>query len=141
MIISAKSRYAITAILEIALISNQNKPVSLQVISKNRKISLNSLEQIFHSLRNANIVKSFKGPGGGYVINGQLDEINILSILDALNENTKMTKCIECKTSGNIQNQNKCYTHHLWKGLTYNIREYFANISVGDIVTKNIIIN
>ncbi len=133
MMLTSRGRYAVMALLELAALSKFNKPVSLLKLSAAQNISLKYLEQIFCKLKKAGLVKSIKGPGGGYILNNSSDKINIANIFDAVSENIKMTKCTESKTScmpGNI----KCKTHELWRGLGDQIRNYFTHISVADLV-------
>jgi len=132
MMLTTKSRYAVMAILEVAS-SDSDNPIRLATISQNQKIPLSYLEQIFLKLKNANIVRSVKGPGGGYLLNIDATEISIVSIIDAVEENLKMTRCStdkECR-----QNGIKCKTHDLWKGLGNQIRNYFTAISVSDVLS------
>ncbi len=118
------------AILEIADNSESN-PTSLQTISKNQKISLSYLEQIFSSLKKSGIVKSIKGPGGGYVLGRESNNINISQIIRATGEPVKMTRCggkKDCNKSGI-----ECKTHHIWYGLEKQIYEYLDSISLSDV--------
>ncbi len=135
MMLTKKSRYAVMAIIEVAS-QNSSTPVRLADIAASQNIPLNYLEQIFLKLKKANLVLSVKGPGGGYYLEHSLDQISIESIIDAVEENLKMTNCSKDKNcrKGGIN----CKTHNLWKGLGLHIRNYFANISVDDIVSGKI---
>lgn len=131
MMLTTKSRYAVMAILEVAS-NTSGSPMKLSDVSEKQTIPLNYLEQIFLKLKNADIVKSVKGPGGGYYLSKAPRELNIIDIIDAVEENTKMTRCSvdkECRKNGV-----KCMTHDLWKGLGAQIRDYFSGVSVGDIM-------
>lgn len=123
------------AMLEVAS-NNSGTPIKLSYISINQNIPLNFLEQIFLKLKKADIVRSVKGPGGGYILNIEAEKLNIANILDAVEENIKMTRCsrdAHCRKNGV-----KCQTHDLWKGLTGQIRTYFSNISIADIIAGQI---
>lgn len=135
MMLTTKSRYAVMAILEVAS-SDSKKPMRLSDISEKQTIPLNYLEQIFLKLKKANIVKSVKGPGGGYCLNSASELLNIIEIIDAVEENTKMTRCSVDKTCR--KNGDKCMTHDLWKGLGNQIRNYFSSISVADVMSGEI---
>ncbi len=135
MMLTTKSRYAVMAILEVAS-SGSTKPMRLSDISEKQTIPLNYLEQIFLKLKKANIVKSVKGPGGGYCLNSASESLNIIEIIDAVEENTKMTRCSVDKTCR--KNGAKCMTHDLWKGLGNQIRNYFSSISVADVMSGKI---
>ncbi len=135
MMLTTKSRYAVMAIVEVAS-SQSAKPIKLADISNKQTIPLNYLEQIFLKLKKANIVKSVKGPGGGYCLNIPSESLNIIEIIDAVEENTKMTRCSVDKTCR--KNGAKCMTHDLWKGLGNQIRSYFLSISVADVMAGEI---
>lgn len=134
MMLTTKSRYAIMAVLELAS-KNGDKPCSLAEISNQQSISINYLEQIFLMLKRAGIVRSVKGPGGGYFINS--NNIKISSIIDAVYENTKMTRCSSKNNKvGCIAKNLRCNSHYLWDGLTSHIRSYFDAISIADVIKK-----
>ncbi|MFK7968223.1 MAG: Rrf2 family transcriptional regulator [Rickettsiaceae bacterium] len=135
MMLTTKSRYAVMAILEVAS-SGSTKPMRLSDISEKQTIPLSYLEQIFLKLKKAHIVKSVKGPGGGYCLNSASELLNIIEIIDAVEENTKMTRCSVDKTCR--KNGAKCMTHDLWKGLGNQIRNYFSSISVADVMSGKI---
>ena len=123
------------AILEVAS-DNSGKPIRLADIAEKQSISLNYLEQIFLKLKKANIVRSVKGPGGGYCLNDAVEKLNIIKIIDAVEENTKMTRCSVDKACR--KNGIKCMSHDLWKGLGIQIRNYFTSISVADVMLGKI---
>lgn len=138
MKLTTKSRYAVMAVVEVAhrIKGDHANPTRLMDISESQDIPLNYLEQIFLKLKNADIVKSIKGPGGGYLLNQDTKNILVINIVDAVDENTKMTRCGNgryCTKSGD-----KCKTHDLWKGLGMHIRSYLSSISIADIITENI---
>ena len=135
MMLTTKSRYAVMAIIDVASRSS-NSPVKLADISIAQNIPLNYLEQIFLKLKKSNIVKSVKGPGGGYNLNLPSEQIFIEDIVDAVEENLKMTRCSKGKSCR--QDGMKCKTHDLWKGLGLHIRKYFANISIADVASGQI---
>jgi Rrf2 family iron-sulfur cluster assembly transcriptional regulator len=133
--LTTKSRYAVMAVVEVAS-GNANIPMKLSDISQKQNIPLNYLEQIFAKLRKAELVNSFKGPGGGYQLKLPSNNITIKNIIDAMEENLKMTRCAKdksCKISGF-----NCQTHDLWKGLSNQIANYFSAISVADVISGNI---
>lgn len=135
MMLTTKSRYAVMAIVEVVS-SQSTRPIKLADISNKQTIPLNYLEQIFLKLKKANIVKSVKGPGGGYCLNVPAESLNIIEIIDAVEENTKMTRCSVDKSCR--KNGAKCMTHDLWKGLGNQIRSYFSSISVADVMAGEI---
>jgi Rrf2 family transcriptional regulator, iron-sulfur cluster assembly transcription factor len=132
MILTTKGRYAAMAVIEIADDKSGN-PLSLLAISERQNISLSYLEQIFSRLKKAKIVKSVKGPGGGYLLGKERDQITIAQIIKAIGEPIKMTRCTKTKKNCIGGVSTKCKTHHLWQGLENKIYEYLSSISLGDI--------
>jgi Rrf2 family transcriptional regulator, iron-sulfur cluster assembly transcription factor len=130
MILTTKARYAVMAIIEISS-QKTNKPLSLNEIARSQNISLSYLEQIFTHLKKNNIVKSVKGPGGGYILSKEKSQITVSDIIKAIDEPIKMTRCTLDK-SGCIatNNKTKCKTHHLWHGLENRIYDYLNSISL-----------
>ena len=135
MMLTIKSRYAVMAIMEVAS-GDGVEPMKLADISANQDIPLNYLEQIFLKLKKAELVRSVKGPGGGYHLNNSSDKITIEAIIDAVEENLKMTRCSKDKNCR--KNGINCKTHNLWKGLGKQIRNYFASISIADVISDEI---
>lgn len=180
MILTAIARYAIIAVIDLA--EHQNKKdkiirqqssakyqnttksitknqesienLTLNKIANNNNIPLSCLEQIFSKLKKANIVKSIKGPGGGYIFTKNLNQIKLSCIIEAVGEKIKITRCSNTKScqshnfidddvnnkknkeSGfNRQNNSgsKCKTHNLWHILEQGIFNYFASISLLEI--------
>jgi Rrf2 family iron-sulfur cluster assembly transcriptional regulator len=128
MILTTRGRYAVMAVIEIAD-AKTNQPVSLTVISEKQKISLSYLEQIFSRLKKAGIVKSVKGPGGGYILGDNRKKITIAKIIKATGEPMKMTACAT-ENKSCINKSGKCKTHKIWCGLEHKIYEYLDSISL-----------
>ncbi len=84
MKLSAKGRYAIKALVNIAT-NESSSPKTLLEISKYQGISLSYLEQLFSLLRKHNLVSGVRGPGGGYTLKDSPDNITIASIIKAIN--------------------------------------------------------
>lgn len=133
MRLTTKGRYAVTAMLDLALHKNQG-PVSLADISNRQEISLSYLEQLFAKLRKSALVSSVRGPGGGYELERQADAIFIAEIIDAVNESVDTTKC---QGAGDCQGGEICLTHYLWEDLSEQIHNFLAGISLEDLVARN----
>ncbi|MCU7814703.1 MAG: Rrf2 family transcriptional regulator [Candidatus Thiodiazotropha sp. (ex Lucinoma kastoroae)] len=134
MRLSTKGRYAVTAMLDLAL-NGKNGPVTLAEISENQGISLSYLEQLFAALRNKELVRGVRGPGGGYYLGKSDDDISIANIICAVDEWVEFTRC------GGRQNCSggaRCLTHTLWDDLSSEIFNFLANISLGDLVRRNL---
>ena len=134
MKLSTKSRYAITAIIDLA--NNLESSVSLKDISDRQSISLSYLEQLFCKLKNFGVVKSQRGPGGGYTLVKQANHITLYDIITAVEENIDQT---QCGGSMDCNKDKPCSTHHVWSGLNEIITNYMKNITIGDVVTNNIV--
>ena len=92
MQLTTKGRYAVTAMLDLA--SNEStRPVTLDMISQRQNISLSYLEQLFAKLRKASLVKSVRGPGGGYLLNVNAEEVTLTQIIEAVDENIDLRRC------------------------------------------------
>lgn len=133
MRLTTKGRYAVTAMLDLALHKNQG-PVSLADISQRQGISLSYLEQLFAKLRKQTLVSSVRGPGGGYELDRDSASIYIAEIIDAVNESVDTTKC---QGKGDCQGGETCLTHYLWKDLSEQIHDFLEGISLADLVLKN----
>ncbi len=132
MRLTTKGRYAVTAMLDLALHGTE-RPVSLADISGRQNISLSYLEQLFAKLRRNELVKSVRGPGGGYRLSRGGDEIFVAEIIDAVNETVDATGC---GGTSNCQQGEVCLTHHLWMDLSEQIRDFLGDITLADLVTR-----
>ena len=134
MKLTTKGKFAVTALLDIAIYSEDNKkPITLYSISDRQNISLSYLEQLFVKLRKGEVVKSFKGPGGGYVLMRPLAEIPISDIIRAVDEDMDARTC---RGNKNCKDNRKCLTHDLWSGLTKEMYSYLDKISLQDLLSK-----
>ncbi|MBL7004095.1 MAG: Rrf2 family transcriptional regulator [Gammaproteobacteria bacterium] len=132
MKISTKGRYAVIAMMDIAL-HDKIGPVTLSDISQCQGISLSYLEQLFSKLRKSKLVKGVRGPGGGYQLALAASDISIGDIIEAVDEKMDMTKC---GGKGNCAKGKKCLTHFLWNGLTENLKEFLAGITLDQYVNR-----
>ena len=132
MKLTSKGRYAVTAVLDIAL-NAEKGPVSLADISERQHISLSYLEQLFAKLRRDGLVKSVRGPGGGYQLGLPSDQISVGMIISAVNENIHVTKFLG---RGNCQNGVECLTHTLWEDLSNRIESFLNEITLAELVSK-----
>ena len=142
MILTTKGRYAVMAVIDLldeTMSEGNLRPVPLISISQRQNISLSYLEQIFANLRRAGIVKSIKGPGGGYVLKKKPDEITISEVISATGEAIRMTSCGDKKEGCHMarsHTKSRCRTHDLWHGLEQNIHHYLSSISLDDFAKK-----
>ena len=130
MRLTTKGRFAVTAMLDIALYE-ADKPVTLAGISERQSISLSYLEQLFSRLRKQGLVSSVRGPGGGYRIAKAHSEISVSDIITAVDEQIDAT---QCGGSENCHDDGRCMTHELWASLNNKILEYLSGVSLADMV-------
>ncbi|MBZ2170019.1 Fe-S cluster assembly transcriptional regulator IscR [Marinobacter sp. F4216] len=133
MKLTTKGRYAVTAMLDLALHADQG-PVSLADISARQEISLSYLEQLFARLRRENLVISIRGPGGGYRLSRDAGDVYIAEVVDAVSESLDTTRC---GNKGDCQKGEKCLTHHLWSDLSDQIHQFLSEISLKDLMKKH----
>jgi len=132
MRLTTKGRYAVTAMLDLAL-HEGGSPVSLSDISARQEISLSYLEQLFARLRRAGLVTSVRGPGGGYRLQRPGTEISVASIIDAVNETYEATAC---QGKGGCQQGEICLTHTLWNDLSEQIHAFLSGITLAELVAR-----
>ena len=132
MRLTTKGRYAVTAILDLAIHSNENSVV-LADISERQGISLSYLEQLFAKLKRAGLVNSLRGPGGGYRLGRSGDSIFISEVVSAVDESVDATRC---QGAGNCQGGNQCLTHHLWCDLSAQIHNFLNGISLASLIER-----
>lgn len=132
MKLTTKGRYAVTAMLDLALHYNRGA-VTLSEIAGRQGISLSYLEQLFAKLRRSGLVDSVRGPGGGYNLARQPGAISVAEIIIAINENIDATRC---GGDQNCDGDERCLTHQLWEDLSERIHEFLAGISLADLVNK-----
>lgn len=130
MRLTTKGRFAVTAMLDLA-INEVDKPVTLAGISERQHISLSYLEQLFSRLRRNGLVKSVRGPGGGYHIAKQHNEISVSEIISAVDE---LIDATQCGGHENCRDERRCMTHELWSSLNVKILEYLSGVTIADLV-------
>lgn len=133
MKLTTKGRYAVTAMLDLALHGEQG-PVSLAEISSRQEISLSYLEQLFSKLRKNGLVVSTRGPGGGYSVARCLSELAVSEIIGAVNESVDAT---QCGGKENCHSNGRCLTHDLWEGLSEQIEEFLSSVSLQDMIDRH----
>lgn len=137
MILGTKSRYAVIAMVDLALNTDGRKPVCLADISARQEISLAYLEQIFPRLRKAGLVTPVRGPGGGYLLAKGHAETTVADIVVAADESLQMTRCSSGKgEKGCMKSGAQCLTHDLWEGLGNQIHAYLSAISLQDVCER-----
>ena len=129
MKLTTNGKFAVDALLDIAIYS-KNSPVSLNDISIRQNISVSYLEQLFVKLRKSGLVKSHKGPGGGYTLARANNLINIAEIVKSVEDDLDARSCHGMK---NCREQGQCLAHNLWSNLTTYVFEHLQKISLDDV--------
>lgn len=132
MRLTTKGRYAVTAILDVALYECDG-PVSVSDVAERQGLSPSYLEKLFSNLKKKGLVSGRKGPGGGYKLTESSHLITIANVIDAVNETVDATKCGGSK---NCRGQGRCITHDLWAGLSNEIRNFLEGVSLSQLVAQ-----
>ncbi|MBS0296205.1 MAG: Rrf2 family transcriptional regulator [Proteobacteria bacterium] len=136
MRLSTKGRYAVMAMADLAR-HGRERAVSLAEIAGRQEISLSYLEQLFARLRRAGLVKSVRGPGGGYRLAKDLNETWVAEIVLAVDEPIRATRCAgQGSPRGCMIAGERCITHDLWEGLGREIHRYLSTVSLGDVIER-----
>lgn len=132
MRLTTKGRFAVTAMIDVALRQHAG-PVTLAGIAERQKISLSYLEQLFGKLRRNKLVASTRGPGGGYTLAKELDEVSVADIIRAVDEPLDATNC---GGKGNCHEDRPCMTHNLWTTLNQRMFDYLNSVTLADLVRE-----
>jgi Rrf2 family iron-sulfur cluster assembly transcriptional regulator len=137
MKLSTKGRYAVMAMVDLAR-HGKERPVSLADIAQRQEISLSYLEQLFARLRRAGLVKSVRGPGGGYRLALGATHTRISDIILAVDEPIKVTRCDGQVMDGCHADRSRCLTHDLWAELGNQIHRYLSSVTLDDVVERRV---
>ena len=135
MKLTSKGRYAVMAMADLANVKDK-KPINLTEISLRQGISISFLEQIFLKLKKNDLVKSSRGPAGGYTLTRSPEEIKLSSIIEAVDEKVKTVGCKKESKKGCTGKSIKCITHSLWDDLETHINNFFEKNTLKDIIYR-----
>jgi Rrf2 family iron-sulfur cluster assembly transcriptional regulator len=138
MRLSTKGRYAVMAMVDLAQHSGGD-PVSLAEIAERQEISLSYLEQLFAMLRKSGLVKSVRGPGGGYLLANNRSETRVADIILAVDEPIRATRCAPGAPVGCRGNRTRCLTHDLWEELGNQIHLFLSSVSLDDVCEHRVL--
>ncbi len=138
MKLSTKGRYAVMAMVDLASHS-EGRPVALADIAGRQEISLSYLEQLFAKLRRGGLVKSVRGPGGGYLLAHGPTDTRISDIILAVDEPIRATRCTPGVSHGCKSNRSRCLTHDLWAELGNQIHLYLSAVSLADVCERRVL--
>lgn len=138
MRLSTKGRYAVMAMVDIAK-HGRGSPIALAEIAERQAISLSYLEQLFARLRTAGLVKSVRGPGGGYLLAHGADGTRISDIILAVDEPIRATRCTPGAPLGCSGSRSRCLTHDLWEELGNQIHLYLSSVTLADVCERRVL--
>lgn len=149
MRLGAKGRYAVMAMADLArhgaspnstpLEAAAAEAVCLADIAERQEISLAYLEQLFARLRRAGLVKSVRGPGGGYRLARPAEAISVAAVVQAVDEPLQATRCDAKTDAGCLSKGERCATHHLWAALGEEIEHFLDGVSLADVVGRRVL--
>lgn len=138
MRLSTKGRYAVMAMVDLARHS-RGAPIVLAEIAERQEISLSYLEQLFAKLRTAGLVRSVRGPGGGYLLAHGADQTRVADVILAVDEPIRATRCAPGAPMGCSGNKSRCLTHDLWEELGNQIHLYLSSVTLADVCERRIL--
>lgn len=132
MRLTTKGRFAVTAMLDLAL-RQDNGPVTLAGVAERQRISLSYLEQLFGKLRRQELVASVRGPGGGYCLARDARSISVAQIITAVDEPLDAT---QCGGKENCLDEHRCMTHDLWSNLSQRMYDYLDSVNLHELMVQ-----
>jgi Rrf2 family transcriptional regulator, iron-sulfur cluster assembly transcription factor len=135
MKLTSKGRYAVMAMADLAK-NDLNEPINITEISLRQGISISFLEQIFLKLKKSDLVKSSRGPSGGYSLTKSPEEIKLSEIIKAVDEKVKTIGCKKDSKKSCNGKSVKCITHSLWDDLENHINSFFEKNTLKDIIYR-----
>jgi Rrf2 family iron-sulfur cluster assembly transcriptional regulator len=132
MKLTTRGRYAVTAMVDLALHAEAG-PVSLADIAERNRISTAYLEQLFARLRRVGLVESTRGPGGGYRLARDADRISVADVIEGVREDTDATRCGGAQ---NCHDGGRCLTHDLWEDLTRHVHDFLVSVTLAELSAR-----
>ncbi len=138
MRLSTKGRYAVMAMVDLAA-QGGGRPVALAEVAERQEISLSYLEQLFAKIRRGGLVKSVRGPGGGYLLSRDASALRVSDIILAVDETIRATRCTPGSLAGCTSDRSRCMTHDLWEELGNQIYLYLSSVSLADVCAGRVL--
>ncbi|MGZ5915585.1 MAG: Rrf2 family transcriptional regulator [Hyphomicrobium sp.] len=132
MELNTKARYAVMAMADLAKCGGDGAAVPLSAIAERQNLSVAYLEQIFLRLRRAGLVESARGRSGGYVLARRAQDITIAAIMEAVHEETRMTRCLDGDVG--CLGEQRCLTHELWHALGGHIAAFLSDVTLQEVL-------
>jgi len=138
MRITTKGRYGLRAVLKLAE-QEGNKPISISSIAAEEQISPEFLEQIFYKMKKSGIIRSTRGPGGGFSLTKSIDEISLADILKAVGEPITLSPCSTADSKKECLRTNNCSAYDIWHEVSEHLNEYFDSLTLKKIMERNLL--
>ena len=140
MKLSTKGRYAVMALCDLATHADR-RPVALADIAERQEISLSYLEQLFAKLRRGGLVRSVRGPGGGYLLARPPAKLRISDVMAAVDERLNAMGCDGKWEEGQGCGKSKeaCLTHNLWEQLSAHVHVFLSQTTIADVVDDKMV--
>jgi Rrf2 family iron-sulfur cluster assembly transcriptional regulator len=138
MKLTTKGRYAVMAMVDLA-VNSDGKPLTLAEIAERQSISLSYLEQLFAKLRRGSLVRSVRGPGGGYMLARAAQAIRVSDIVLAVDEPIRATRCEPGSPMSCQGAKGRCTTHDLWEELSNHIHLFLSSVSLADVAHQQVL--
>ena len=135
MRLTTKGRYGVRAVVNLAA-KEQNRPIPISLIAKEEELSPEFNEQIFFKLKKAGLIRSIRGPKGGFVLNENPSEITIKTILDAVGEPLYPAPCTNPHATP-CPRKADCPLNPVWQNFYEMIAKHLSSISLRDIIEKH----
>lgn len=133
MRITTKGRYALRAVIALAQLSQEDKPVSIKTLSEKEGISAEFLEQIFFKLRRQGLIRSVRGPGGGFFLAKPAAVITLKDIIDSSGEGLGIAPCI-CGKQEACEREDGCLASPVWNDLNKHIDDYMKGVTLASML-------
>ncbi|ADK82754.1 RrF2 family transcriptional regulator [Sediminispirochaeta smaragdinae] len=133
MRITTKGRYAIRAVLRLAQ-AEEHRPIPIRILAAQEGISPEFLEQIFFRLRKSGIINSTRGPGGGFRLMKEANDLTLMEIFDAVEEGFFLSPCTQ--DGEQCDREERCLVHGLWEHTYEMLQSYFGAITIADVMAN-----
>jgi Rrf2 family iron-sulfur cluster assembly transcriptional regulator len=136
MRLTTKGRYGMRAIVHLAT-SEDEHPVSISQIAEQEDVSPEFLEQIFFKLKKSGVIRSVRGPKGGFLLNTAPQDLTVKTILDAVGESICLVACTTCDSEQTCPLQPRCKMAPFWQSFYELLECFLQSVSLQDIIERN----
>ncbi|TVR01286.1 MAG: Rrf2 family transcriptional regulator [Spirochaetaceae bacterium] len=137
MRVTTKGRYALRALTKLAMHAEE-RPIPIKRLAEEEEISPEFLEQIFFRLKKSGVIRSVRGPGGGFMMNREPADVSVREIFDAVGEGIDLTPCSNYSDDGNghCVREDFCIVHDVWQEASVHINQYFDSLTLDKVIAR-----